>query len=170
MSGIAPIILAFSPDGKQLASGSDSYYVNLWKVPSELKDLPRGQTPKQLTPELLPKDQNNSNLPTDNFWITSLAFAKNNKLASGSYDGCIQIWDLLNVDEPSDKPIILKHHEERVNSLAFSDDGEQLVSVSNDNNDKKLLIWTIPTDQLVDKLKARLYRDLTDEEKQEYLE
>ncbi|MDJ0728578.1 MAG: WD40 repeat domain-containing protein [Crocosphaera sp.] len=166
--GKAPVVLAFSPDGKQLASGSDSNDITLWKIneKQELEEKELAHLPKQ--------SEDSQELPTYNFWITALAFNNHNhkQLASGRCDGSIQIWDLQDLEKLQDdnyKPKILKHHEQRVNALTFRDDGEKLVSVSNDDDEKKLLVWTVSTDKLADKLKKRLYRELTPKEEEEYL-
>ena len=65
--------IAFSPDGKRLASGSDDLTIKLW-------DITTGQ--ETLT------------LNGHRNWITCLAFSPDgNRLASSSNDGTLRLWD-----------------------------------------------------------------------------
>ncbi len=41
--------------------------------------------------------------------------------------------------------------------------------MSNDDSEKKLLVWTISTKKLAEKLNKRLYSELNPEEQEEYL-
>ena len=50
--------------------------------------------------------------------------------------------------------------------LAFSPNGKKLLSVSDDNT---VLLWTVETEDLANQLKRKLYRNLTKEERQEFL-
>jgi WD40 repeat protein len=151
----SPIILAFSgKEGNKLALGTDNSYVELYKVMSEellsslVKSLPEGQ-------------QNSLNLDS---WITALVFSEDGQwLATGQCNGIIQIWDLKH---PNPKPLVLRGHEERINAIAFSPNGEYLVSASSDNT---VRLQTVKTEALAQQLQNKLYRNLTPEEEKRFL-
>ncbi len=114
--------VAFSPDGKTLASGSDDQSIILWDV----------ATHQRLGAPLI----GHSNL------VTSVAFSPDGKtLASGSGDGSISLWDLAThqrLGEP------LTGHADQVRSVAFSPDGKTLASGS---WDKSIILWDVATRQ-----------------------
>ena len=98
--------VAFSPDGKMLASGSFDRMVRLWDVSTG-----------QLAVEPLVGH-------TD--WVRSVAFNPDGTiLASGSQDGTLRLWD-TKTGQPMSEP--LKGYADKVTSVAFSPDGKELAS------------------------------------------
>ena len=67
----------------------------------------------------------------------------------------------VQIDPPSDKPIILQEHTDWVHALAFSPDSEILVSGSADRTVRR---WKIIPKHLVDEVCAVVARRLTQEE------
>jgi WD40 repeat protein len=73
--------IAFSPDGKYLASGSRDNLVKLWSVESQ----------REVT-----------TLQGHSYCISSVAFSPDGKyLASGSQDSTIKLWNMENYQEIS---------------------------------------------------------------------
>jgi len=98
--------VAFSPDGKTLASGGDDYTIILWDVETR---QPIGKPLKGHTRN-----------------VTSVSFSPDGKtLASGSSDNTVILWD-VETGQPIGQP--LKGHTDQVNSVAFSPDGKMLAS------------------------------------------
>ena len=98
--------LAFSPDGKILASGGADMdcAVRLW-------DVETGAVKATLTGHLS--------------WVKNLSFSPDGStLASGSLDSTVRLWDV----ETGSRKAILKGHTSGVGSLLFSPDGKTLAS------------------------------------------
>jgi len=71
--------------------------------------------------------------------VLSIAWSPDgNKLASGSYDHSIKIWDV----KTSENIITLLGHTDRITALAWSPDGEKFASGSSDGN---ITIWNTET-------------------------
>ena len=111
--------LAFSPDGKLLASGDQKdTAIRLWDV-AAARELRR--------------------LTGHTGWIRSLAFSPDGTmLASGSTDKTVLLWDVA-----TGQPLrTLTGHTDFLGNLAFSPDGTSLASVSRDGTAR---LWDVAT-------------------------
>ena len=120
--------VAFSPDGRRLAVGHDgAVTVWDWEARQLVFGPLRGHTNKGIC----------------------VAFSRDGgRLASGSWDGDIRIWDARTGE-------LLHHlskHHHCVSALAFSPDGGQLVSAS---FDRSLIVWDATTGQPLRTLEVR---------------
>ena len=108
--------VAFSPDGKTLASGSRDGSIKLWDVTS---------------------GKNIATLKGHADVINSVAFSPDGKtIASGSFDKTVKLWDVASGKNTA----TLEGHTHWVFSVAFSPDGKTLASGSRDGSIK---LWDL---------------------------
>ncbi len=119
--------LAYSPDGKILASGNLNDTIELW-------DAVTGQRLRALVGHT--------------HMVGSIAFSPDGKiLASASNDASIRLWD-VNLGQELLK---LTGHDNAVWGIAFSPDGKRLASAG---SDKTLRLWDVQTGKIVNVLKG----------------
>ncbi|MEH2226107.1 nSTAND1 domain-containing NTPase [Nostoc sp.] len=119
--------IAYSPNGKQLASASADNTIKIW-------DVSNGQLLKTLTGHSSP--------------LNSVTYSPNGQqLASASADNTIKIWDVSSGQLLK----TLTGHSSPVNSVAYSPNGKQLASASADNTIK---IWDVSSGQLLNTLRG----------------
>lgn len=162
---IGPVTsVAFSPDGRQLASGSVDGSIKLWDTASgkELKRL-EGHTKTVNSVAFSPDGSRIASGSADHtirLWnvaggqeircleghtdpVTSVAFSPDGgRIASGSWDTTIKLWDVATGLELRR----LEEHTSWVNSVAFSPDGRHLASAS---SDLRVMVWDEQSGEVV---------------------
>ncbi len=148
-------VLAFTPNGKMIASGSDDGTIRLWDTGTgiQLLSIPSSKT-NALAFSKDSKILASSNPVNIQLWdvdtgtqltsfrghsdsATVLALSTDSKiLASGSRDGKIRLWDIPTNTELT----TFKGHVDRVNILSFSSDDRMLASGSTDG---AIFLWGI---------------------------
>jgi WD40 repeat protein len=130
--------VAFSPDGKWLATGHKANTkgqrkpVKVWDI-----DPNRGSVGKR--PVHILEGHTDA--------ILSIAFSPDSKLlASAGFAGVVRIWDMANGKEIKQ----LQAHTWAILSVAFSPDGRHLVSASNDTT---VRVWDVATGDEITRLK-----------------
>jgi WD40 repeat protein len=119
--------VAFSPDGKQVVSGSFDKTVRLW-------DTATGAALQTLT----------------GHWgsVRSVVFSPDGKqVVSGSGDWTVRLWDAVTGAELQ----TLKGHSDSVRLVGFSPDGKQVVSAS---DDETVRLWDAMTGEVLQTLEG----------------
>ncbi|MBW4595641.1 MAG: hypothetical protein KME46_22720 [Brasilonema angustatum HA4187-MV1] len=123
----AMLSVAFSPDGKFLATGDMNGEIRLYQVADW----------KQLFTYKGHAD-----------WVTSIAFSPDSRiLASGSDDQTIKLWNVTTGECLK----ILRGHEKGIWSIAFNSNGQALVS---GGDDKTIKMWDVGTGQCLKTLQG----------------
>jgi len=142
-SGLWSVGVAFSRDGKMLASTSGDNSVVLWEV---------------ATCKLI-----GSPLAGHKYPVHTVAFSPDGEtLASGSQDATIILWDVkthLTIGRP------LVAHTNEVECVAFSPDGKTLASSGDDH---QIYLWDVGLESWRAHARAIANRNLTREEWERY--
>ena len=149
--------VAFSSNGRYLASSADDKTVRIWNLESGESRVLKGNGRMAYSLAYSPDGRYLASGANDSIvqfwdleseecrileghashsWVNSVAFSADGKsLASGSSDRTVRIWNLEN-----DISYRLESHIDQVNSVAFSSDGKHIASGS---SDRTVRIWNL---------------------------
>jgi WD40 repeat protein len=118
--------VAFSPDGKRMATAGSDNTIRLWQLPA----TPPKQ-PTALTPEATLTGHTNT--------VNAVAFSPDGKrLASASADGLVRLWDFQPGVEKPTASLVLKQHVGTVWAVVWSDAG-----LFSGGSDGRVLHWRL---------------------------
>lgn len=135
--------VAFSPDGKRLATASNDQTAKVWDAESgkELLTL-RGHLDA----------------------VSGVTYSPDGKhLATTSDDQTAKVWDA----ESGQELLTLRGHSDRVSEVVWSSDGKHLATASNDCD---VRIYAMDIHELLKLARSRITRDLTPEECKRYFQ
>jgi WD40 repeat protein len=136
--------VAFSPDGKTLASGSKDNKIILWDIETS---QPIGQP-----------------LTAHTHHIKSVAFSPDGEtIVSGSLDNTLILWDVAT-GQPIGQPI-MKTVGWGIESVAFSPDGKTIASGSSDSG---IILWDVDPNSWIAQSCQRAGRNFTRAEWERY--
>jgi WD40 repeat protein len=129
--------VVFSPDNRQLASGSDDMTIRIWSLEQNTVEELRGHTDK----------------------VLALAYSPDGKtLASGSQDGTVKLWDVerrLSIGQP-----LRIEDDQEWSSLATSAGGSTLVAANGDS----AIEWPFTPGAWTDRACRLVGREITPQE------
>jgi WD40 repeat protein len=122
-TSIVPAV-AFSPDGRTLASGSLDQTVRLWNVTDPTHPTPLG-----------PPLTGHTN------FVNAVAFSPDGRtLATGSWDRTVRLWSVADPAHPTPLGTPLTGHTSYVLAVVFSPDGRLLATGS---SDRTVRLWSV---------------------------